>query len=51
MIQDKNNNFKETHLIQIIYNLLIAVKQMHSSNIIYRDINLENILINDQCIV
>jgi serine/threonine protein kinase len=47
MLQDKNNNFKEEHLILIVYNLLCAVKQMHSSNIIYRDINPENILINE----
>jgi serine/threonine protein kinase len=39
----------EAHTIQIIYNLLCAVKFLHSANIIHRDLKPANILIDQNC--
>ena len=39
----------EGHAIQIIYNLLCAVKFIHSANIIHRDLKPANILIDQNC--
>ena len=39
----------EGHVIQIIYNLLCAVKLIHSANIIHRDLKPANILIDQNC--
>jgi hypothetical protein len=49
MTQESNSNFNEDHLINILYNLLCALKTVHASNIVLRDIKPENILINEQC--
>ena len=37
------------HIKLICYNLLCAIKFLHSSNVIHRDIKPENILINSSC--
>lgn len=41
------SNLKEKHIIIILYNLLCALKFMHSANVIHRDLKPSNILINE----
>ena len=43
------SNITTTHLMTIIYNLLCAVKFLHSLNIIHRDLKPANILIDSNC--
>lgn len=43
------NNLTEENIIMILYNLLCAIKTLHASNIIIRDLKPEHILINDSC--
>ena len=43
------SNLNEKHLTIVLYNLLCAIKFMHSANVIHRDIKPSNILINEQC--
>lgn len=43
------SNLNEKHVTIILYNLLCALKFMHSANVIHRDIKPSNILINEQC--
>lgn len=40
-------NLTEDHLLLILYNLLCALKFMHSANILHRDLKPSNILINE----
>ena len=42
-------NFEESHLKVIVYNLLCALKFLHSANIIHRDLKPANILIDSEC--
>ena len=42
---------KMPQIKQVIYNLLCAVKYMHSSNVIHRDLKPANLLINKDCSV
>lgn len=42
---------KMSQIKQVIYNLLCAVKYMHSSNVIHRDLKPANLLINKDCSV
>lgn len=39
------------HISTIIYNLLCAVKYLHSANIIHRDLKPANVLVNEDCSV
>lgn len=39
----------QEHIEQILYNILCALKFLHSSNIIHRDLKPANILINPEC--
>jgi mitogen-activated protein kinase 1/3 len=39
----------DDHIIAIIYNLLTAVKQIHSANVVHRDLKPANILIDEEC--
>lgn len=42
-------SFTESHLKVILYNLLCAIKFLHSANIIHRDLKPCNILIDSEC--
>jgi len=44
-----DNELTEDHICFIIYQLLCALKYMHSANIIHRDLKPGNILINADC--
>lgn len=39
------------HISTIIYNLLCAVRYLHSANIIHRDLKPANVLVNEDCTV
>ena len=48
LIQLKND-FSIDHTIATLYNILTAMKFIHSSNILHRDIKPANILIDENC--
>jgi len=39
----------EDHILQIIYNIICAIKFLHSANVLHRDLKPANILIDDEC--
>ena len=41
--------FTEDHLRVVLYNLLCAIKFLHSANVIHRDLKPANILIDSEC--
>lgn len=41
--------FGRDHLKVVVYNLLCAISQCHSANVIHRDLKPGNILINSKC--
>jgi serine/threonine protein kinase len=43
------SGISELHLQMIIYNVLCAMKFLHSANVIHRDIKPSNILVNKLC--
>lgn len=49
IIRRQESGLSEYHLKIISYNLLCAIKFLHSANIIHRDIKPSNILINESC--
>jgi mitogen-activated protein kinase 1/3 len=44
-----NYYLDESHIQLIVYNMLCAVKYIHSANILHRDLKPANILINENC--
>jgi serine/threonine protein kinase len=49
MSQTPRIKLKEGHVITIIYNILCAMKFLHSANVIHRDLKPGNILIQPNC--
>lgn len=45
----EDSSFSDKHIRTIIYNLLNAVKFLHSRNVIHRDLKPANILIDKDC--
>lgn len=46
---DFMSNMEFKHIKLISYNIICAIKFLHSSNVIHRDLKPENILINGNC--
>ena len=51
VIINSNQALSEQHVQYFIYQVLCAVKYIHSANVIHRDIKPSNILCNEDCIV
>jgi len=51
LLLESTNEFKltEDEVLALAYNLLQAIKFIHSANVMHRDIKPANILINNQC--
>ena len=46
---ESNPELESEHILTILYNMLCAVKFIHTSGIIHRDLKPANILIDDNC--
>ena len=48
---EEPSNFNDKHLLTIWYNTLCAVRYLHSTGIMHRDIKPGNILVNEDCVI
>ena len=48
---DEPSNFNEKHLLTIWYNILCAIRFLHSTGLMHRDIKPGNILVNEDCVI
>lgn len=46
-----SKHLEETQVKSIVYDMLCALKYLHSGNIIHRDLKPGNILVNDDCTI
>ena len=51
LVENELNNFQDEHILVILYNLLCAIKFLHSADLMHRDLKPANILINEQCMI
>ena len=42
-------HLQKVHIQTIVYNLLCAVKYIHSSDVLHRDLKPANVLVNEDC--
>ena len=49
MNQGLEVDLTEDHILVIIYNIICAIKFLHSANVLHRDIKPANILIDAEC--
>jgi mitogen-activated protein kinase 1/3 len=46
-----SKHLEETQVKSIVYDMLCALKYLHSGNIIHRDLKPGNVLVNDDCTI
>lgn len=51
VIINSNQNLSDQHIQYFIYQILCAVKYIHSANVLHRDIKPSNILCNEDCTI
>ena len=49
LIYSDATKITEEHVIYILYNILCAMKFLHSTNIMHRNLSLKDILVDEEC--